>query len=50
MKTPNSKIQMKAAMNVEKALSQMHGKKVQLSPKEEKFRNSLGVRLKMTLP
>jgi hypothetical protein len=46
-KKPDSKTQMKAAMNIEIALSQMPKKKKSLSEKEERFRAALGTRLKI---
>lgn len=46
-KPPTSKQQMKAARNIGIALSQMPKAKKPLSEKERKFREALGVRLKV---
>lgn len=45
-KKPDSKTLMKAAINIEIALSQMPKKKKSLSEKDAKFRAALGIRLK----
>lgn len=47
IKPPTCKQQMKAALNIEIALAQMPKAKKPLTEKEQKFRNALGVRLKV---
>lgn len=49
-KEPDSKTQMKAAMMIEIALSQMPKKKKPLSEKEMRFRSALGTRLTVGPP